>query len=73
MKPMMKLILKYVSCASFRQNSHDDVEEFHGGDDGSCPHKKFIWLKTINPSAKCKDCGWCYFSDEQRWCKVTHT
>ena len=66
---MIKLLLKHVFCASFGGDSHDDVEEFDDGDDHSCPHKKFLWLETLNPSAKCVKCGLRYFPDEQRWMK----
>ena len=68
---MIKLLLKYVFCASFGGDSHDDVQKFDGKEEeeGSCPHKKFMWLETLNPSAKCMHCGLCYFPDEQRWMK----
>lgn len=60
----MSVMLRHVFCVKLR--GADNVEEFND-ETHDCPHKKFIWLNTMSPSAKCVVCGMRYYRDEQRW------
>ena len=60
----ISVMLTHVFC--MKLGGADNVDEFND-DNNHCPHKKFLWLGTNNPSAKCVVCGFRYYPDEQRW------